>query len=245
MPSTMQCDMIKQEEKALESLKGCIHSFQSFGTVDGPGVRTVVFFQGCPLRCSCCHNPDTWEMRSGKEMTALELVNKIERYKGYFGKDGGVTLSGGEPLVQAEFATAVFRLCHERGIHCALDSSGCIINDSVIELLKNTDLILLDHKYTVKDDYKRYTGMEKSRVEQFLRLADKMGVKTVIRRVIIPGINDDKRSFDELRELPNRYKCIVKTELLPFRKLCIEKYHKMGIGFPFADVPECTALPEL
>ncbi len=237
--------MEKKEITALESLKGFVHSFQSLGTVDGPGVRAVVFFQGCPLRCSCCHNPDTWETGSGREITALQLANKIERYKSYFGKEGGVTLSGGEPLLQAEFAGALFKLCHERGIHCALDSSGCLINDSVLELMKNTDLLLLDHKYTRAEDYKRYTGMEKSRVEQFLQLADKLGVKTVIRRVIIPGINDDEESLSELRELPNRYKCIIKTELLPFRKLCIEKYQRMGIDFPFANLPECTNLPKL
>ena len=121
-------------------MKGRIHSFQSLGTVDGPGVRFVVFFQGCNLRCKCCHNPDTWMMAEGTEYEAEEIVQKVLRFKEYFGKDGGITLSGGEPLLQAEFCTAFFKEAHKRGINTCLDTSGCVLNDSVKALLGECDL---------------------------------------------------------------------------------------------------------
>ena len=125
-----------------------LHSFQSLGTVDGPGVRAVLFLQGCPLRCVCCHNPDTWEISGGTEYTLPELVHKIRRCKAYFGKHGGVTASGGEPLLQAKALTELFKSLQAEGIHTALDTSGCILNDSVKELLSYTDLVMLDCKYT-------------------------------------------------------------------------------------------------
>ena len=129
-------------------MTGFIHSIQSLGTVDGPGVRFVLFMQGCPLRCGCCHTPDTWEMNRGTEYTPMEIVTKAIRYQSYFGKDGGVTVSGGEPLLQADFVREVFRLCHENGINTCLDTSGCIFNDGAKALLNVTDRVLLDIKCT-------------------------------------------------------------------------------------------------
>ena len=130
----------------MSSLTGKIHSFQSLGTVDGPGVRYVVFMQGCNLRCDCCHNPDTWAFDGGNEYNVAQVFNNVCRYKEYFGKDGGITVSGGEPLLQAPFVKELFALCKESGINTCLDTSGSVINNSVISLLDYTDRVLLDIK---------------------------------------------------------------------------------------------------
>ena len=218
-------------------MTGRIHSFQSLGTVDGPGVRCVVFMQGCPLRCACCHNPDTWDFSGGEEVEADALVEKIMRFKSYIRK-GGVTVSGGEPLMQAGFVTELFRKLKVLGIHTALDTSGCIFNDDVAELLQYTDLVLLDYKYARPDDYLKYTKCEQGRADEFLDELQKREISTWLRRVIIPTLNDDEQSMVQLREIAEKYTCVEKTELLPFRKLCIEKYKDMGIPFPLADIPE-------
>ena len=146
-----------------ENACGIVHSIQSLGTVDGPGVRFVVFLKGCNLRCSCCHNPDTWDLQGGTRYTAQELVNKAIRFREYFGKTGGITLSGGEPLLQADFAAEIFRLCHQAGINTCLDTSGSLWNPSVETLLTETDRILLDIKYTTDSQYRQYAGCSNNR----------------------------------------------------------------------------------
>ena len=221
-------------------MQGRIHSFQSLGTVDGPGVRAVVFMQGCPLRCACCHNPDTWDFGGGKLVSAEEIFRKIQRLRAYFGKDGGVTVSGGEPLLQADFVAELFRLCRADGISCALDTSGCVYNESVERLLSLTDLVLLDYKYTNDTDYKKYTGMSMQSAEDFLARLDALGKRVWIRQVIIPTLNDSEESVRRLYALSERYSCIEKTELLPFRKLCVEKYRALGIDFPLENIPEAS-----
>lgn len=221
-------------------MTGRIHSFQSLGTVDGPGVRNVVFMQGCPLRCACCHNPDTWDFNGGEEIEADKLVEKISRFRSYFGSDGGVTVSGGEPLCQAEFLTELFFGLKNAGINTALDTSGCIYNEQVEKLLKYTDLVLLDYKYAHAEDYLRYTKCDIKKVDLFLSELEKKNIPVWIRRVIIPGLNDDESSMLQLRSLREKYTCIKKIELLPFRKLCIEKYQSLGISFPFEDIPEAS-----
>ena len=217
---------------------GKIHSFQSLGTVDGPGIRSVIFMQGCPLRCVCCHNPDTWNFEGGNEMSADELVNKVLRYKTYYGQNGGITVSGGEPLMQAEFLTELFKKMKHHGVHTALDTSGCVLNDTVKDLLEYTDLVLLDFKYTDEGDYLKYTIMEMSKAREFLDYLQETNKKTWLRYVVIPNLNDGKESFAKLFELKNQYSCVEKIELLPFRKLCLEKYDEMGIEFPLKDTPE-------
>ena len=221
-------------------MQGRIHSFQSLGTVDGPGVRAVVFMQGCPLRCACCHNPDTWDLGGGKIVSAEEIFRKIQRLRAYFGKDGGVTVSGGEPLLQADFVAELFSLCRADGISCALDTSGCVYNESVERLLSLTDLVLLDYKYTNDTDYKKYTGMSMQSAEDFLARLDALGKRVWIRQVIIPTLNDSEESVRRLYALSERYSCIEKTELLPFRKLCVEKYRALGIDFPLENTPEAS-----
>ena len=219
-------------------MTGRINSFQSLGTVDGPGVRCVVFMQGCPLRCVCCHNPETWELNTGDEVETDFLLQKILRFKNYFGQNGGVTVSGGEPLLQADFVTELFTELKKHGIHTALDTSGCIFNEKVEKLLSVTDLVLLDFKYSDNDGYLKNTGCPLKNVEEFLGELEKRNIPTWLRRVIIPGLNDDVISAQKLKETANSFRCVKKTELLPFRKLCIEKYKNLGIEFPLLNTPE-------
>ena len=224
-------------------IKGRVHSLQSLGTVDGPGVRFVVFFQGCPLRCKCCHNPDTWDMAGGTEYSAEEIVSKINRYKDYFGREGGVTLSGGEPLLQSEFALEIFRLCHKNGINTCLDTSGCILNDSVKQLLEETDRVLLDIKYTDEEQYRENAGCDMKKVLEFLTYLNKKHIPVTVRQVIIPSVNDSDENINRLREIIKKFSCVDKTELLAFRKICQTKYDNMGIEFPFGNIPDAS--PEL
>ena len=219
-------------------MTGRIHSFQSLGTVDGPGVRFVVFFQGCNLRCKCCHNPDTWDYNGGTEYTAEEIVKKVLRFREYFGEEGGITLSGGEPLLQAEFAHELFRLCHEAGINTCLDTSGSIWNDSVKALLHETDRVLLDIKYTTDAAYRENAGCGMGKPLDFLRYLNENQIPTTLRQVIIPTVNDNEENILALKAIAKEHACVDKTELLPFRKICQTKYDTMHLDFPFGHLPE-------
>ncbi len=228
-------------------IKGRIHSFQSLGTLDGPGVRFVAFFQGCNLRCKCCHNPDTWDVTEGDEYSASEVIEKALRFREYFGNKGGITLSGGEPLMQSDFACEIFRLAKENNINTCLDTSGSILNDSVKKLLKLTDIVLLDYKYTSDEQYIENVGCERQKVDAFLSYLNEQKIPTVIRQVIIPTLNDNAENIKRLIELKRTNSCIEKIELLPFRKICESKYENMGIPFPFAhiDTPIKEKMEEL
>ena len=221
---------------------GCVHSLQSLGTVDGPGVRFVVFMQGCPLRCGCCHNPDTWSTEGGTAYTHTEIVDKAERYREYFGEQGGITVSGGEPLLQAAFVRDVFAECHRRGIHTCLDTSGCILDENVKEVLSQTDRVLLDWKYTTDEQYREYVGCSMDTVEAFLELLNERSIPTTLRQVIIPTKNDDLDNIQRLNEIVRKHPCVDKVELLPFRKICQVKYDSMGLAFPFGHLPEADAM---
>lgn len=221
-------------------MTGRIHSFLSLGTVDGPGVRAVVFMQGCPLRCICCHNPDTWDATGGKELSVEEIFEKIYRLRSYFGEDGGVTVSGGEPLMQPEFVRELFARCKRAGIGTALDTSGCVCNDEIRSMLEFCDIVLLDYKYTDSDAYIKNVGMRKEKVDGFLEMLEEKQKRVWLRYVVIPGVNDTPKAISKLRSLREAHTCIEKTELLPFRKLCIEKYKSLGIDFPLADTPEAS-----
>ena len=217
---------------------GKIHSLQSLGTVDGPGVRYVVFMQGCPLRCACCHNPDTWNFDGGTQMTASEIISKAIRFKEYFGSDGGITVSGGEPLLQAEFVKELFTLAKKEGLNTCLETSGCILNDSVKSLLSVTDRVLLDIKYTNEKDYKDFVGCSLKSVIDFLEYLNETKIPTTIRQVIIPSVNDNKQNILAINGLKRKYSNIDKIELLPFRKICQVKYDQLKIDFPFKDKDE-------
>ncbi len=220
---------------------GRVHSIQSLGTVDGPGVRFVVFLQGCNLRCKCCHNPDTWEFNGGNEYTAEEIVKKALRYKEYFGEEGGITLSGGEPLLQPEFVYEVFSLCKEKGVNTCLDTSGNILNDSIKKLLSATDRVLLDIKYTANDLYRENVGCSLDNVLEFLEYLNSESIPTTVRQVIIPTVNDTVENIGKLKEIASKYPCVEKIELLPFKKICQVKYDDMKIEFPFANISEPSA----
>lgn len=222
----------------MNNIKGKINSIQTLGALDGPGVRFTVFLQGCNLRCGCCHNPDTWGISEGKDYFAEEIAEKCARYKEYFGDLGGITLSGGEPLLQAEFATEVFKECHKRGINTCLDTSGSILNDSVKRLLDETDTVLLDLKYTNDSDYLKYVGCSIEKPLEFLEYLNQKNIPTVIRQVIIPTLNDSKESILRLKEIIASHENIIKTELLPFKKLCSVKYEKLNLDFKFGKLPE-------
>ena len=219
---------------------GRIHSFQSLGTVDGPGIRFVVFFQGCHLRCKCCHNPDTWAYSEGTEYTAEEIVKRVLRFREYFGEKGGITLSGGEPLLQADFAREIFELCHQNGINTCLDTSGSILTDSVKALLKETDRVLLDIKYTNEEQYRENVGCTLQSALDFLKYLKRENIPVTVRQVIIPTVNDTEENMLKLKKIISEYPNIDKTELLPFRKICQTKYDTMKIEFPFGHLPAGT-----
>ncbi|MBE6755309.1 MAG: pyruvate formate lyase-activating protein [Ruminococcaceae bacterium] len=222
-------------------MNGYINSVQSFGAVDGPGVRYVIFMQGCPLRCSCCHNPDTWEFSKEQEVTPEEMLTKILRFREYFGHDGGVTVSGGEALMQCEFVRKLFTLCKKENIHTCLDTSGCILDEKVKKLLSVTDLVLLDIKYTNEKDYKGYVGCSLSDVLKFYDYLEENNIPTWVRQVIIPTKNDTEENISKLLEITDNHKnCTEKIELLPFRKLCQPKYDNLNMEFPFSNIPEAS-----
>lgn len=219
---------------------GQVHSIQSLGTLDGPGLRFVVFLQGCNLRCKCCHNPDTWEMQSDKQFTAEGIVEKALHYREYFGEKGGITLSGGEPILQADFCYEVFKLCHENGINTCLDTSGSIMNDSVKKILTQTDRVLLDIKYTNDIDYRENVGCSLENSLEFLHYLNEKKIPTTLRQVIIPTLNNNEKNIEKLNEIVRENPCVDKVELLPFKKICQTKYDSMQIPFPFANIPVPT-----
>ena len=208
------------------------------GTLDGPGVRFVAFTQGCPLRCACCHNPETWSVNGGTIYTAEEVVNRALKYKEYFGETGGITLSGGEPLLQPEFTAEIFRLSHANGINTCLDTSGCVPSSDFV--LNYTDYCLLDIKYTTDEQYKKYVGCSLAKPLDFLKQLNDRNIPTRIRQVIIKGLNDTPESIRKLKDLVSPFNCVCEIELLPFRKLCVSKYEKLGLNFPLKETPETT-----
>ena len=218
---------------------GRVHSIQTMGTVDGPGVRFVVFLQGCNLRCDYCHNPDTWA-HDGAELLidSAELAQRANRYRSYYGKTPGITVSGGEALCQQDFVTELFRECKRLGFHTALDTAGSV--PAKKELLELTDLCLLDIKYTIEADYRKYTGGSLIKTMLFLQQLEDAQVDTVIRQVIVPGRNDTESAMDALTELIRDFSCVKKIEMLPYRNLCIEKYDALGINFPLRDMEQMS-----
>lgn len=218
-------------------MTGRVHSIQSLGTLDGPGLRFVIFLQGCNLRCGCCHNPDTWDMVGGENYSAREIVDKALHYREYFGDKGGITVSGGEPLLQADFVCEIFKLCHENGINTCLDTSGSILNEAVKKLLAETDRVLLDIKYTDDNLYVQNVGCSLKKPMEFLGYLNENKIPTTLRQVIIPPLNDNEENIEKLNAIVREHSCIDKVELLPFKKICQTKYDSMNIPFPFAHIP--------
>lgn len=230
----------------MAELYGKIHSLQSLGAVDGPGLRYVVFMQGCPLRCVYCHNPDTWDRGGGQTMSVSEIFEKVLRCKSYI-KNGGLTVSGGEPLIQAEFVAELFGLARKNGIHTALDTSCVRADDAAVKLLDKTDLVLADLKFLTAEEYKNNCGADFNTVKAFLDICREMKKPLWIRHVVVPGLTDGEEHIRELFSTVASYPNVEKTELLPFEKLCIEKYRALGIEFPLGAVPamDISRLKEL
>lgn len=222
-------------------MKGQISNFQSMGAVDGPGLRCVVFMQGCPLRCAYCHNPETWAPQGGQEVSVSALVSKIERYRPYILKDGGVTVSGGEPLLQWQFVAELFQRLKEKGYHTALDTSGVGDLNGAEQVLRYTDLVISDLKFTEEADFRSYCHGNLQQVYDFLALTTKMKIPLWLRQVIVPGINDTEENVLALKKAASCYPNLEKIELLPFHKLCESKYEELGIPFKLIETPDCSA----
>ena len=205
-------------------VKGNIDSFESMGLVDGPGVRFVVFMQGCPLRCAYCHNPETWADEKKIEMTAEELVKKVLKYKPYFGDDGGVTFSGGEPLRQPKFLLEALKECKRYGINTCLDTSGA--GDEYDEILDYVDLVILDVKAIDAEKYKALTGQNIERYNRFLATCQKKKKRLWLRQVIVPGYNDTEADILRLKEYIKNIENVERVELLPYHSMAKEIYTK-------------------
>lgn len=221
------------EEPTKKDVIGKIHSFESMGALDGPGLRYVAFMQGCPLRCAYCHNPDTWDFDKGEEYTPKALFRQIYRMNPYFASSGGgVTVSGGEPLMQADFVAELFSILRATGIHTALDTSGIISDERAVKVLEKTDLALVDLKFSNTADYKKYANADFEEVKKFLKLTEKMQVPIWIRHVVVPNLTDNIISMREIKRLAEQYSNLEKIEWLPFHNMCLEKYEELGVDFP-------------
>ena len=227
-------------------MTGRIHSFESFGTVDGPGIRFVVFLQGCPLRCQYCHNPDTWGA-GGTEYTAEEIANRALKYKNYFGDKGGVTVTGGEPLVQIDFVIELFTILKEKGIHTCVDTSGITFNpdsqqsvDKHKELLKVSDLFLLDIKHIDEEACKKLTGHSNKNTLAFAKFLSENGKPVWIRQVLVPNITDSEQALEQTRAFIETLKTVEKIEVLPYHTMGTVKYEKLGLAYPLKGVEAPT-----
>ena len=217
-------------------IKGSVNSIETMGLVDGPGIRTVIFLNSCLLRCKYCHNPETWKM-GNQNTTVEELVKKVLRNKPYFKNNGGVTFSGGEPLLQYEFLLECCKRLKKENIHIAIDTAGYTPNNCD-ELLKYVDLVLLDIKHITKDGFKALTGGNKDIQDKFIDHLNKSDKKVWIRQVIVPGIMDNDNYINELVKIVKNIKNVERIDFLPYHKLGREKYISIGINYPLEDIPE-------
>ena len=222
-------------------MTGNIHSIQSLGAVDGPGVRYVVFMQGCPLRCVYCHNPDTWLTEGGTPTDVDELVRKALRFRPYWKNGGGVTVTGGEPLLQAEFVEEFFAKLHEHGVHTALDTSGVGNLSKAEKVLAHTDLVLCDLKFLTKADYLKNCRADFDQIERFLQLTAMKNVPLWIRHVVVPGLTDDEEGLRKTADFIRSLKTVQRVEVLPYHTLGLFKWQKLGIPYPLPDAVPPTA----
>lgn len=222
-------------------MTGKIHSFESFGAADGPGVRFIVFLHGCPLRCVYCHNPDTWaNEKPAMEFSPEEVLKRALRYRDYWGEKGGITLSGGEPLLQAEFAAELFELAHAEGVTTCLDTSGGSFRrgDAATErLIAATDTVLLDIKAFDPKLHREVTGVDNSQILDFALYLSEKGVPVWIRRVIVPGLTDGEDDLRKTGEFIRSLKNIERVEVLPYHDFGVEKWRSLGLDYPLEGVP--------
>lgn len=226
---------------------GYVHSLETFGAVDGPGIRFVAFMQGCNMRCKFCHNPDTWKTKVGLKLTSDELLEKALPYRAFWGEDGGITLSGGEILLQPEFALELFKKCKAQGISTCLDTCGqpftrrepwfSLFN----ELLEVTDILLVDIKHIDSDEHKRLTGYPNENILDLCEYLSELGKPVWIRHVLIPGLTDDDKYLKKLGEYIKTLKNVEKVEVLPYHTMGVHKYKEMGIRYRLEGVEPPTA----
>lgn len=235
---------MRRPKKSKEGgMTGRIHSYESFGTVDGPGIRFVIFFQGCPMRCKYCHNPDTWEVGGGREVSAEDAVKEALKYKSYFGQKGGVTATGGEPMLQLSFLTELFSRLKAKGVHTCLDTSAAPFpaeehadRSAFDELLNVTDLVLLDIKHIDEEAHRALTGRSGAHARAFANYLSERGKPMWIRHVLVPGITDDDGALLRLKAFIDGLKTVEKVEVLPYHTLGIAKYRALGMEYPLEGV---------
>ena len=228
-------------------MDGFVHSIESFGTVDGPGIRLVVFCQGCPMRCKYCHNPDTWQAGKGMRVSVQEILEQYDRNKQFYTR-GGITVTGGEPLMQIDFLLALFEAAKKKGIHTCIDTSGATYraggseyNDKLDTLLSFTDLVMLDIKHISSAEHRELTGFANEGILAFARHLDEKGVPVWIRHVVVPGITDSEDDLRELGRFIGGLKNVKALDVLPYHTMGENKYAELGIEYPLAGVP---ALPK-
>lgn len=228
-------------------LKGYVHSTESFGSVDGPGVRFLIFLQGCAMRCRYCHNADTWRVGVGTEMTAGELLDRAGRYRSYWGTEGGITVSGGEPLLQIEFLTELFREAKRRGIHTCVDTAGQPFSreepffSRFRELLRYTDLLLVDIKHIDCAAHQKLTGHKNDNILDMLRFLSDEQKPVWIRHVLVPGVTDDDRMLHRLRAFIDTLQNVEKIEVLPYHAMGAYKWKELGLAYTLENTPPPTA----
>lgn len=224
-------------------MKGRIHSLESFGTVDGPGTRLVVFVQGCPMRCAYCHNPDTWDVNAGTMMEPADIIAQYERNKPFY-KNGGITVTGGEPLLQPEFLIDLFTLAKEKDIHTCIDTSGiafCPENAALMEkmdrLMQVTDLVMLDIKHINPEKHLELTAQPNTNILKFATYLNERKVDMWIRHVVVPGITDDDRYLEELGYFIGQFQNLKVLDVLPYHVMGKVKYEKLGMKYKLEGVP--------
>ncbi len=224
-------------------MEGYIHSTESFGSVDGPGVRFIIFVSGCPMRCQFCHNPDTWKMSAGEKIDADELLNKALRYKSYWKNDGGITVSGGEPLMQIDFLLDLFKKAKAQGVHTVIDTSGAPFTreepffSKFEELMQYTDMLLLDIKQINDERHQVLTGKTNANILDLARYLSDIKKPVWIRHVLVPGRSDYDEDLIKLREFIDTLSNVEKVEVLPYHTLGIHKWETLGYDYPLGDTP--------
>ncbi len=227
-------------------MNGFVHSTESFGTVDGPGVRFVVFLQGCPMRCQYCHNPDTWKMNAGSLRSAESLIKEYQRNSAFY-KNGGITVTGGEALMQIDFLLELFALAKKKGIHTCLDTSGITYhpgqssyNDKLDALMTLTDLVMLDIKHIDPEGHKALTGHDNAGILAFARYLEEKQVPVWIRHVIVPGITDDPGQLTRLGRFIGELRNVKALDVLPYHVMGTSKYKELNMEYPLEGVPAAT-----
>ena len=222
---------------------GNIHSIESCGTVDGPGIRFVVFVQGCPMRCKYCHNPDSWSTETNQQMSVSEILEKYDGVK-EFVKSGGLTVTGGEPLMQIDFVTELFKAAKAKNIHTALDTSGILFNKGNTaksdELLKYTDLVLLDIKHINSEEHIKLTGLPNTNILEFAQYLSQKKLPMWVRHVVVPEITYNEKYLRELGEFIGKLRNVKALDVLPYHDMAIPKYENLGINYPLKDIKPLT-----